>query len=729
MPSSERPGACSIPIRVLMALAGLTFLLPFQAAPAGAQDPAPGDTIQAIPLEPLEVTVLRAPLRQDASPLAVGILGERELRQGRSGAFLSEALQGLPGVQVQNRHNFAVGERVSIRGFGGRAQFGVRGIRVVVDGIPATLPDGQTTIDHLDIGSLGRVEVVRGTASALFGNASGGVLAFRTRAPAPDPVRLTVETMGGSHGLFRNQVNASGTVGETGYLVSLSSLGWDGYRTNPAAETEGETYGRADRLGLNARVVRPLAGGDLGLTLNVLDLESENPGSLPLARRDDPERWAWGFGAFPPGDPVDNVRRHTGKDLRQDQLGARWEGPLAGLEADLSVFGVRRSMVNPIPSDVIVLDRDGGGLRAQISRSEPTAWGPLRWYLGVEADLMFDDRLNYANASEDQGGAPAGDPRVDQRERVRGSGIFAQANLPLPGGGQALAGLRYDRHDYRAWDRMDRDEGDPSATGSRSMVALSPSVGASVPVGRGLSLFGNVGTVFETPSTTELGNDPDGRPGFNPDLEPQTGVSGELGVRGSLGPLAVFEVTTYRTDLRNELVRFQVEEFPGRDFFRNAGRSRHRGVEATLAAWSWSGVVHTNLAYTWTDARFRTFVWDDTEFGGNRIPGLAPHRLQAGLRIDPEAWFGELTGSYLHRVPVNDGNSEYAPSHFLVDLRAGARALSLGNVDLAPWAAVVNLLDRRFTASVVPNAFGGRYYEPGPGRSLQVGLRATWGGG
>jgi iron complex outermembrane recepter protein len=714
--------------RVFSALLGASLALSGSGGVLEAQEPAFPDTLRAIPLQPVEVTVLRAPLRQNASPLAVGVLRQEELRQGRSGAFLSEALHGLPGVQVQNRHNFAVGERISIRGFGGRAQFGVRGIRVVVDGIPATLPDGQTTIDHLDVGSLGRVEVVRGTASALFGNASGGVLDFRTRAPAAEPVHLTLETAVGSHGLFRNQLGASGTVGATGYLVSLSSLSWDGYRTNPAAPDADATYGGADRLGVNARLVRPLAGGELGLTLNALDLKAENPGSLPVGRRDDPERWAWGFGAFPPADPVDNIRRHTGKDLRQDQLGARWEGPLGGLDADLSVFGVRRSMVNPIPSDVIVLDRDGGGLRAQLSRGEETGWGRLRWYLGVEAEAMFDDRLNYANASEAQGGEPAGDPRVDQRERVRGLGLFAQANLPLPGGGQALAGLRWDRHDYRAWDRMVREPEDLSASGSRSMHALSPSLGASVPLGRGVSVFGNVGTVFETPSTTELGNDPDGEPGFNPDLEPQTGISGEVGIRGGVGSLVLYEVTVYRTDLRNELVRFQVAEFPGRDFFRNAGSSRHQGVEATVSVASSSGLVRGSLAYGWNDARFRSFVWDETEFGGNRIPGLAPHRLQAGIRLDPRAWFSEVTGSYLHRVPADDGNTEYAPSHFLLDLRAGARGVPLGNVELAPWAAVVNLLDRHYTASVVPNAFGGRYYEPGPGRTLQVGLRAAWGG-
>lgn len=691
-----------------------------------AADTIPADTTP-VALEAVEVTVLRTPLYQHESPLAVAAFGEQELRRGRSGAFLEEALHGLPGVQVQNRHNFAVGERISIRGFGGRAQFGVRGIRVLVDGIPATLPDGQTTIDHLDIGSLGRVEVVRGTSSALFGNASGGVLSFQTREPSPERVEIEAETVGGSHGLFRNRLTASGTVNETGYLVTVSHQDWDGYRTNPVEDFDRATYGHADRLGLNARVARSVGEGQLSLTANFLDLDSENPGSLPRDRLGDPDRPAWGFGTFPPDDPIDNIRRNTGKELRQSQVGLRWEGGIRGMDAELSAFGVRRSMENPIPSHVIVLDRDGGGVRAQMTRAEETEWGALEVHAGVEADFMFDDRLNFSNDSVGQGGRAVGSPEVDQRERVRSAGFFLQANLPLPGPAEGLAGLRYDRHDYRAWDRMDREEGELSAAGERTMDALSPSFGVHLPVAGSFSVFGSVGTVFETPSTTELGNDPDGRPGFNPDLEPQTGVSGELGLRGELGDLGVFEVATYRTRMRNELVRFQVEEFPGRDFFRNAGESRHAGLEATLSAASATGLVRGDLTYNWTSARFESFEWDDEEFGGNRIPGLAPHRAQTRLRFDPAGWFGEVTGSYLYRVPVDDGNTEFAPSYFVMDLRAGGESVDVGLVELSPWVAVTNVLDRHYVASVVPNAFGGRFYEPGPGRSFQVGLRAAWG--
>ncbi len=705
--SHLRPGVGTL-LLVALVLAG-----PFAPVALAAQPPGtvPADTIlpsDTIPLDPLEVTVLRVLTPLSAAPMAVSVRDEEALRSGRSGTFLEEALQGLPGVQVQNRFNPAVGERVSIRGFGARAQFGVRGVRVVVDGIPATLPDGQSTLEHIDLGSIGRVEALRGPASALFGNASGGVLSFHTAAPAAEPVKAEAEVMAGSHGHRKGQITASGTLGETGYLVSLSQLAWDGYRTDPGSDGQ-DTYGAADRRGLNARALRPLGGGELSLTLNLMELDAENPGSLPADMRDDDDRPAWGF----------NIVQGASKEVRQGQAGARWVRQGGGLDWDLSLFAVRREVVNPIPSDIIDLSRQAGGLRLQTGRLESTLWGPFRWYAGVEAELQQDDRLNFGNAQGQKG-----DLTLDQAERVRSLGLFLQGVLPLPLDGELMAGLRLDRHDFRARDRFPRDGADPSGTGQRSMDALSPSLGAHLPLSDRLDLFASVGTVFETPSTTELANRPDGAGGFNPELDPQRGVSGEVGLRGRLGPTSSWEVTAYRTHLRNELVPFEVPDAPGRTFFRNAGSSRYQGAEITVSMGLWERPLRTDLSYTWTDARFRSFELDGEALDGNRVPGLAPHRGRAAVRWTPELFFAELSATYSHRIPVNDDNSQHAPSHTLAELRGGVRGLDVGSLRLEPWLAVTNLLDRQHITSVTVNAFGGRFYEPGPGRTLQVGVRA-----
>jgi len=714
------PATAFVVMVALTATFGLTTG-PVQAAAPPVPQQVQNDTAEVIPLAPLEVSVLRTPFATDASPLSVGALGEADLRQGRSGAFLEEALQGIPGLQVQNRYNPAVGERLGVRGYGARAQFGSEGIRVLVDGIPATLPDGQSTLDHLDIGSLGRVEVVRGAASALFGNASGGVVSFQTRAPGASPYELEMEQVLGSHGLARTQGTISGTVDQTGYLVTVSSQRWEGFRTDLAEDAPRSTYGESSRLGLNARVTRPLAGGELALTANLLDLDSENPGALTQALRLNPDRPAF----------AGSITQGLGKEVRQGQLGARWQGPLSGLEAEFSAYGIHREVVNPIPGVIIDLTRDGGGARAQVMSSRDTGFGPLRWYAGVESEVIFDDRFNFQN----QGGEPVGDPTVDQRERVHSAGLFLQADVPLPASAQGLVGVRYDRHDFRATDRMVREEGEPSRSGGRTMDAFSPSVGVNVPLNHMFGLFASLGTTFETPTTLQLANQPPpAEPGgFNADLDPQRGVSAELGLRGSLGGQVAFELAAFQTDLTNELVLFQL---PDRNYYQNVGESRHRGFEASVTAASADGLVRTNLTYSRLDARFEEYESGGEDLSGNRVPGVAPERAQGSVRVRPSSWFGELSGTFVGGVPANDLNTATAPSYFVMDVRAGSEGLSLGTVDIAPWVAITNVLDRHYTAAVHVNAFAppanpaaARYYEPGPGRSFQTGLKVTWAGG
>ena len=693
-----------------------------------------------IPLAPIEVQVLRTPILQNAAPLAVSALTGEDLQRGRSGFFIEEALQGLPGVQIQNRFNPAVGERVAIRGFGARAQFGLRGIRVVVDGIPATLPDGQSSLDHLDVGSLGRVEAIRGPASALFGNASGGVLSFTTRDPPDTPYNMEVMGVTGSDGLWRGQLTATGTVNETGYLVTASGQTWDGYRVvapndaRPRADTVCATganggsiddrtgcYGGADRFGLNARVTTPLAGGQLALTANVLDLEAQNAGSRAEGTDDFRE--------------INDLylRFRTGKTLTQQQGGVRWAGLLGGLDADFSAYGVHRTINNPIPFDVIDLSRKGGGARAAFGYTNATGVGDFTLTAGVEVDLQYDERSE-VEASFGTG-LPSGDPFLDQSEDVRAAGVFVQGTLELPGGAVGLAGLRYDNHDFTVEDHVPVVPGvNEDDSGTRTMSAVSPSIGLSVPVGESMNVFGSIGTVFNTPTTSELGNREDAPGGFNPNLDPMKGESYELGIRGHFGANAAFEVTGYQTNLRDELVRFELAGFDDVSFFRNSGESRHRGVESTLSLASTNGLVRGDVTYTHTNAEFTEYSVGGDDFSGNTIPGVAANRAQARLRVSPRFWWAELVASNVGEVFVNDANASndekvVGPSYSLVDLRFGLDEIALGGINVAPWVALINVGDEDYIASVAVNAFGGRFFEPGPQRSFQVGLRASFGGG
>jgi iron complex outermembrane receptor protein len=658
-----------------------------------------------VPLEPLVVRVLRSSVGA-GSPFPVSVVAGDELRRGTPGAFLEEAIRALPGVQVQNRYNLASGERLAIRGFGGRAQFGIRGIRVIVDGIPATLPDGQTALDHLDLASLGRVELLRGPGAALYGNAAGGVLHFESRPPAQVRAAGELRSSGGSDGLLTIDGSVSGTSGSLGYRGSFSRFAFDGFRRDPVAD-DGSAYGRATRTIISASTETTLASGSLRVVANGLDMAGENPGSLSEALQAEGDKQAYRFG----------VLQRTREDIRQGQVGLTWKGGVGGVATELATWGIRRDFEGRIPSDVVAFDRNVGGARATV-RSEVRG---ITLSGGVEVEIQHDDRQNWDNESGDKGPLS-----LDQLETVRATGLFLQGRLELSPQVSTLAGLRYDRFSFEADDRFLLDFTDDS--GTRTMHAVSPSLGVVVEAAPRLELFASMATSFETPTTTELGNRPSGAGGLNPELSPTHGVTVEGGVRGRLGENWSAEVTLFHTSLNDELVAFEVPTSPGRTFYRNAGESRHLGWEVTAEGRP-AEAIWLRVAYTRVDARYERYVVEDQDYSDHRIPGLAPHRVDGRLRWSAGAPWIEIRGLYQDRIPVDDANGSYSPAYFLGDVRAGMDRVQFGGLRISPFAAVANALDRSHNTAVVVNAFGGRFFEPGPGRTLQVGIGISTGGG
>ncbi len=688
---------------VALPLIALTTLFASIATPAAGQEP-PGVIVA---IDSVTVSITRGPTRVGSSPYAVSVLSGRELQLGNSGFSLEEALQALPGVQIQNRYNYSVGEKISIRGFGARSQFGVRGVKILVDGIPATLADGQGTLDHLDIGSLGRVEVLRGPSSALYGNGAGGVLSFETRTPPTVGIRQEVRAVAGDNGLFRFQSTTSGTVGRTGYLVSVSTLDYDGFRAHPT--TPGALYGLTDRVTINTQLSSTLGTGTLKVTANYFDLSSENPGQLPQDFLDEGNLQAWGF----------NVAQNTRKDVRQGQLGASWTGFLGSINSQLAGWGLFRELDNPIPPRVIDLDRTAWGARALFFTDATERPGDVQWLGGFEADFQRDDRRNF-----DNDGGNRGELTLDQFETVRAVGVFLQARGRLTQRLSVVVALRYDRFRFAVDDALTTN-GNPDDSGDRIMSALSPSVGLLLQLAESFSVYGNLGTAITTPTTTELVNQPNGQGGFNPELDPVRSITFEVGARGAASDRFGYEVAAFYTALDDELIAFEDPVQEGRTFFRNAGSSRYAGFEAALRT-TFTGGVSGRVAYTYVAAEFDEFRVDEDVFDNNRIPGLAPHRLDGLLRITRNSWYGEIRGDYVDRVPVDNGNSAFADSYGLIDLRTGLDRFSVGRLVISPFGGVTNLFDTDYSASVSVNAFGGRFFEPGPGRAFYIGLGAAY---
>ena len=672
---------------------------------------AQDEATETVALDTIVVSLTGSPTALARLPFSASLAAGPDLVHANSGIFIEEALHALPGVRVQNRFNASVGERISIRGFGARSQFGVRGIRIVVDGIPATLPDGQTTLDHLDLGSLARVEVLRGPGASLYGNGAGGVIILRSAPPYTGAVRQDARIVVGSNGLVNAHATTSGRAGRASYRASVGRSSADGFRKNVSGGGV-DPYSSFDRTTVNAFASAPIFGGSLSARASGVVLDALNPGSLPSKLFDDGSSEAWSF----------NVAQGARKSVRQAQAGLRWLGPLRGAEVAVSIHGTRRELDNPIPTSVIDLGRSSGGVRIEAGSEWHRRGRSARVELGIETEAQIDERRNFRNR-----GGEAGTPTLDQDERVGAHAVFATLRLSLGRCLDSAFALRADRLRFRVDDHLVGAD-DPDDSGARSMGAVSPSLGLYLGLGQH-GLFAALSRSFETPTTTELANRPSGAGGFNPELEPARGWSAEAGARGALGPDVQYDATLFTTHLSGQLVPFEVPSAPGRRFYRNAGRSRTRGVEVFVDA-DLHSPLSVRFGYEFLDARYTDFAVGDAILDGNRVPGVAPHLAEATLRADGAdagpGWFAELRVERRGKIPLSDANDATAPGHTLLEVRFGADTVELGPLRLAPLLAITNLTNRRYASSVVVNAFGGRYFEPGPTRGGYLGLSVGW---
>ncbi|UCD23522.1 MAG: TonB-dependent receptor [Gemmatimonadota bacterium] len=653
------------------------------------------DTLPPVGLDTITVSVMRVPLPLFMIPFAVTVKTDSMAGRFQSHLALGDALIGVPGVEVQNRYNYAQGDRVSVRGFGARTQFGIRGVRILVDGIPATLADGQTTLDHLDLGTIERVETFRGPASSLYGNSSGGVIRFETLQPYHRGFRQQFGAVTGSSGLTRLESSTRGNIGPTVLALEVAGFSYDGYRQ----------HANADKLFATGHVRYQNGGNDLHATANLVDFDALNPGSLTDSMLAVDRSMANPF----------NVTQQTGKDAQQLQLGLAWNNRATGGTLHASAYGLLRNLDNRITVRVIDLERKAGGARLQYERDTWIGMRNVRWAVGFETAIQSDDRTNYENQQGERG-----DVTTSQDQRVWSLGPFLQFGLPIVDQIDLLAGLRYDKVRFTAEDRLCGAQ-DGGCQSERAMDAWSPSLGLMVHASRRLDLYANLATAFETPTTTELGNTPDGTFGYNEDLDPQRVVSIELGARGRWGTALEYNVAAYRAHVTDALVPFEVPDQPGRTFFQNAGSAVHQGFEAG-ASLELIQRLTVSTSYSHIDARFEEFGIGGENFDGNRIPGVAPHQFEIAASYDHnDAWYVAANLSAVSETAVNDANTAATAGYVVVDLRAGTHELTVGGLGFAPYLGITNLFDAAFNSSVVVNAFGGRYYEPGPPRSVWLG--------
>ncbi len=659
----------------------------------------------------MEVTVTRDAARPVLElPYALSRVEPDSARPALRHVSFDEMLLALPGVTVANRNNPTQDPRISIRGFGARSAFGVRGVRVVRDGIPLTLPDGQTPIDYLDLESVGRIEVIRGSAGSLYGNAAGGVVDVRTADPPLVPVAGRVSGYGGSYGLKRWAAAAGGTSGIVRYQGDLSRTEQDGFRR----------YARQESTSGTARAMLSGTTGELALTYIGYDTPTaQNPGALTRAEMlADPRN----------ADPA-QIRKGARKAVEQSQLGLSGTRRSSnGIEWVASANFGWRTLDNPLTFAVVDVDRTTSGGTARVTVPVKLLGLDHRVSAGVDAQFQDDDRLNFTNCNNvppltqptatcPTVGQERGTRTLDQRERVSGFGPFVRDEIVFDDRYRLTLGARADRVKFRVDDHLVTAT-NPDDSGERTLRAISPLVGFVTRLGRH-AVYASVSTAFETPTATELANKPDGSAGINPRLDPQYARTAEVGFKGVIGARVRYDASLFETHVRDELIPFEVPGGAGRRYFRNAGSTRRRGGELGLAASL--GMTTVGASYSYSDFFFRDYVVGTADFGDNRIPGVPNQQLQGYATVSWRSWFATVEGQSQGGMYMDDANSRRAASWEVMNARLGGR-VALGSVSFSPVVSVANLFDRTYAGSIVVNAAAGRYFEPAPGRTIYAGL-------
>ncbi|MGN2485449.1 TonB-dependent receptor family protein [Acinetobacter calcoaceticus] len=631
---------------------------------------------------------------------------------------LTEVVKGIPSLQIRNRENYAQDLQLSMRGFGARSTFGVRGIRLYVDGIPATMPDGQGQTSNIDLSSLDHVEVLTGPFSSLYGNSSGGTILTSTKeGQGKDSIELSYS--GGSHDKSRaGLVLQGGAKGanEPSYVISSSYFDTDGYREHSGAE----------KVLNNAKLSWNLDDGSkINWVTNYVKIHADDPQGLTH------DQWNANPKQQVPFLKQFNVR----KDIEQTQTGVTWSKPINDHHElyAMAYLGNRQvTQYQSIPKSTQDASVNHAGGVIDFERNYYGA--DFRWTgkellpnttvsVGVALDTMDEDRKGFENFNL-VNGQPSygvkGNLRRDEDNTLWNIDPYLQASWQFLPTWRLDTGVRYSNVHYKSEDRYLSNGDDSDKTDYDKVL---PSAALSWQILPELMAYVSYAKGFETPTFTEMAYRPDGESGFNFDLTASTSDTYETGLK-SQNQLGDFTLAVFQTKTKDDIV--SAGNSNGRSTFRNADKTLREGVEFAWNKKLWRDLTAT-ASYTYLDATFDADIPASGSIAqipsGNAIPGIAKNQAYASLAWQPShGLYGGVDVQYMDKVYVNDTNSDAAPSYSVTSANVGY-AWVMGDWKVNSFARVDNLFDKNYAGSVIVNDGNGRYFEPADGRNWSAGLR------
>jgi iron complex outermembrane receptor protein len=646
------------------------------------------DSIQKIDLENVIVKSTKINSTIQQAPLSVTLKSFREEKNFNSQSSFSDFTRNTPGLFTSSSNNFSQDLRISIRGFGARSAFGIRGIKLIVDGIPETTPDGQSQLDNLPLGLVSSIEILRGPNANLYGNSSGGVISINTLTDS-------------SEKYYRN----SGIFGAYQYqsLQKTRILDWNSSSLIIHYDKR-RSNGYRDQSGYKSNI----------LNLKYInDLDNNNKIVWQINYTDSP--YAYDSGGLKLSE-VENDRRQARKNnidydtyekVKHLKTGVSWNHKRSENSFfDSYFFYQKRDFFTKLPFNfggIISLDRDYYGLGTKYTKKYYLDNRKKTLVLGLDYLNQSDDRKRYKNDFGVQG-----EMTFDQIEQFKSTGLFMLSQTNYDSGLLVRYGIRYDINDIGT-----------DSSSSIILDKLNPSVGLSYKVNSNDNIFFSFGTSFETPTLNELSNNPNGV-GLNEDLKSSSSLNYEIGWRKAVSNLTL-EAIAYAISSENEILPYELEQFPGKNFYQNVGSTSRYGIELNSQLSFKGGRI--NLSYTLSKNKFEDFIIDNNNLADNLIPGIPSQMLDLDLIFKLSRGRSLIISNRLIGERYADNaNETLISSYNLLNIKYSKEIFSNSEIFLG----VNNIFNQEYFDNIRINAFGKRYYEPAPKRNFYFGINFSF---